>query len=173
MQFCSSSEQPFVLKADLVRKLWDSVSDGVGESASAEIRCSDDSVRNFDQLEPLLTYENPPNRRITRLTIRSWLDSRANATVVFRAGSELYRSPVHINVEGPDDTTESLYSSLKELVRGGRPWYWIAARRMESLPIVFGILVVYLYFLNRTSEEAANGPTIVSIAFWLVGGPLY
>lgn len=63
-------EHAFVIRLPDLRKLWELLEEHIG-TVEASAVCSDDIEREFDVLEQLSSYDNPPTKEIFRLSIIS------------------------------------------------------------------------------------------------------
>ena len=154
VRYSKAIQQAFVLRPQHIENIWSYLDDVTDGGTSAEVKCTDDSEREFDQATPLREYENPPDKKMSKLSFRSRsLDGSIYIALTFETRGTF---PVDVLVDAPDESAERIYSRLRDKLRGIIPWYGVLARQtVASMMILFltGYIVFRFYSgLERYSD---------------------
>lgn len=159
MEYSSHVHHAFVLKPETLRSLWTFVDLHIGEdrSPTATLECSDDSKREFQCIEGLLTFRNPSSAKIRKLRLRGYSkDTNDSFRIAFDAVS------VFVSLDASDATAPGLYQQLTDLVGATRPWYSFLSRWMFTVNLILGlgyVAVLTLYANDAMSAEWFGGST--------------
>jgi hypothetical protein len=130
-----SLKQAFVLKSEHIRRLLESLSTKVGNT-SISAKCEDGINRNFDSLDHLLSYSNPPTSKIQSLSFRARSgDYKTSVRVIF--ANQIWGS-IQFEVEGPEDFVISLRDDLTKTAAMTKAWYDRFAR-LDIFNLIFAI----------------------------------
>ena len=110
----------FVVSSSDIKKLWAWLEENVG-TVTAEMKCSDDGTREFDNLKKLTSYENPPARQIVSLDIESESDGREKFVGIRFSDSEF--SSISIDIKAQEQTASEIRERISEILDGTKPWY--------------------------------------------------
>lgn len=160
----------FVLRLVDLEKISELLQTRVG-STTFSTDCSDDIERVFETLDELNSFENPPTKSITSLSVHAssnlWEKTKASsiewAAVYFGSDGE-----ISISLSGPEREGSELKNELKDVIDGTRAWYSFATSTLSS-PAIYGILtavwLMYLYYLIRISTADSPQSTLDATTF--------
>ena len=166
--------RPFALTIDEIQSLYKALSfEHHRPKISAD--CSDDSKRTFDGIEEFLDYNNPNNRKITRLRISNRIlhneignsesfeiDFSSESYLLQRFGID--RSEIRLNLDGTDEKINALRDKILDMIDGSRPWYYFGAR-LNFLQLWIGIWLFFIpisiiiagrYFQQDLEEDSVK-----------------
>lgn len=112
--------QPYVLEPGDLERICADLSSYV-DTISFELECRDRLKRQFENLEELLTFENPPKKDIKtlRLTARS---NKREIWIWLKLDKDA-RSNILIHIEADEVATTTLSECLDERLAAMKPWY--------------------------------------------------
>lgn len=143
----------FVMKESDIKKLWKLLEKHIGK-VTASVKCSDDMERRFDLLEELISYQNPPTKRIISLSISSYSTDREKSAFIQSSDSERW-GRINISINAEEKISAEIKDGIFDILAGTKPWYSFFARRSFCFPVFFAICT-YLGLLlvrQRLTEE--------------------
>lgn len=156
----------FVLQASDLVKLWRLLAK-YGGAVTVSVDCTDDIRRQFDNLDELLSYDNPSTKRIKALFITSSPHDREYASIAFE--EERYiRSVIRTHIEAEDRLDSTIRDGIVDVIDGMKPWYSPFARTTFPFGSVFTICTyIGLWWLlgqlslNFVSLKDASESTVI------------
>ena len=133
--------------------------------------CLDDVERSFDSFNELDSYENPPNRTITSLSISSSVSWREESNVAIERASVYFRSDeaVSITVEGQERDSVELRDKLNDIVDGTKNWYTFITKTLNSIVtsvlVSFIWMMILLYYVRSTSTPEPTQTSWMEVPF--------
>ena len=109
-----------VLRSSDIKKLWTLLEENVGR-VNARIKCLDDATREFDDLEKLTLYENPPAKQIVSLFIKSRSDDWKRSVEVTFSNNEF--SSIDVGIEAQEQLATQIKGSMSDILDGTKPRY--------------------------------------------------
>lgn len=106
-----------VLRSSDIKKLWTLLEDDVG-TVNARIKCSDDGTREFNDLEKLTLYENPPAKHIVSLYIKSRSDDWGKSVDLAFSNNEF--SSIDISIEAQEQSASEIRGKISDILDGTR-----------------------------------------------------
>ena len=151
VSFDSTRKHAFNLRLDDLWKIWELLEEQVG-TVKVSVRCSDDMVRTFDTWKELVSYDNPPTKKIIGLSIDACSDdSKKSVNVHF---SYIRLEDIYITNKAPEQVILVLKDKIYDILDGTKPWYSVLAR-VNSLfyYIFFPISIVSFYAIVLVIKE--------------------
>ena len=152
-KFHTTRNHAFVVHQDDLSKIWKLLEDRIGPVyASGE--CSDDVVRKFDDWKSLASYDNPPMKKILKLSIRSRSDDwQKSADVDFSDNRWL---PINIRIEAPEKVGVEIKDKISDVLDGIKPWYSILTGvDFNNFLLFFWFSYLMWHIVFRPSTPAA------------------
>ena len=141
----------FIVRQDEVKKIWDLLQSRIGP-VILQVNCSDEISREFKSLQEFKRFENPPQKKIVRMTFNAHSEGRKKtAEIEFSKGD--YRV-IDIRLNASDQVLSRLYDDVCDILDGMRAWYSILSR------LDFGYLMIAVFWvissiswLNKSNNE--------------------
>jgi len=133
-----------VLHSSDIKKLWTLLEDEVG-TVCARIKCSDDGTREFDDLEELSLYENPPAKQIVSLYIRSHSDDWKKSVDVDFSNNEF--SSIDISIEAQEQSAAEIRGRISDILDGTKPRYNYLAL-IHTSPLALTVVSFVVIFVS-------------------------
>ena len=148
----TTRKHAFVLRQDDLQKIWKLLENRIG-TVDASAECSDDMERVFDTWEELASYDNPPRKKITKLSVESHSDDREKyADVSFSAQES---EGIRIWIRASEQLGSEIKDKISDILDGTKPWYSFLARENSLLFLILTVVVVFLSRLLETLETLA------------------
>lgn len=176
-------KNPYVLTADDLRKLHETFQI-FGYPITYDVSCSDGLKREFTDVNELLRYENPPNRKIKSITVCITSVEPTKATYPLMAVVTFGQHEIHVSIKWIEETLLKFDAAFQERLSGMRPWYAPLAMINFAPSKLMAILLALLYgaavykpgaitLANDVTTFLAVAISILGIAFLIfVGGNL-
>ncbi|MES2923702.1 MAG: hypothetical protein V4819_19260 [Verrucomicrobiota bacterium] len=150
------------LEPSLIRKLAAEIQ-VAGQPLSIWTRCSDDATRTFNDVDELLAYPNPSDRKIQRLTLSA-------GTVITLYISSFDWTNVELEIRGEDDFVITKSDRILRELRTGKPWYSFIRWLNPSIIIIgLGVLIFLavglLLWAGRLRIESSHGSSFLEGVF--------
>ena len=141
----------FIVRKDEVKKIWDLLQSRVGP-VTIQVNCSDGISRTFKSLQEFKGFENPPQKKIVRMSFNARSDDwKKTAEIEFSKGD--YRV-IDIRLNASEQVLSRLYDEVCDILDGMRAWYSILSR------LDFGYLLIAVFWvissiswLNKSNNE--------------------
>lgn len=153
-------KEPFLLTEDSLIKI-DKIFQPFSDAITYKIRCSDNLKREYTNIEQLIQYENPPNRKIESLSISAVSHRRPieqNAFVLLNSYA------ISITVKGPEQIVVEFDSGIREWLSGVRPWYAPLIKINLGMKFTAILFSVWLFLLNNSLNELASSDGIIWVS---------
>ena len=162
----------FSLGEDDIRGITQLLERRAGE-VSISAQCRDDTEREFDSIDELLSFDNLSPQRIVKLSFRagSRMDNDVQVLLHFesetKAGFFSDRGRVHVYATGPNDTCSNLVSDIEAKVSRLRPWYYYASMMRSShiMCILVAIELILAMVLSSLYGVKSDTPLGISEIF--------
>ena len=153
----SQIKSTFVLTANEIKKIHSLIKNYCG-NVNMKIHCKDDLIREYNDVEELLEYENMKDKEIISMSFSSFgRDQYIDRIVSLSFESQRY-SNVYISIEGAEDETIKLNEKIHERFEALRPWYSIFSE-IEFIYVTFGIfftlilLIILMSILGQMKQD--------------------
>ncbi len=121
--FSTTRRHAFVARSADLRKLWELLQDRVGP-VTASAQCMDKIDREFNDLEELASYDNPPSKKIFALNLSSCAEDWGKDTHVDLSHNSDLGYTIRITIkEESDKACSELKEKLSDILDGMKPWY--------------------------------------------------
>lgn len=147
----------FVVQPSDLVKLWKLLAKDNG-APIVSVDCTDDIRRQFDNLEELLSYDNPSTKRIKALFFTSSLHDREYASITFEEQRYIH-AVICVHIESEDRLDSTIRDGIVDIIEGMKPWYSPFAR--TTFP--FGSLVTVCTYTGLWWLSAELSLKLVSL----------
>ncbi len=145
-----------LIKEEDLRYLHDDLAKTFGDSIGYRAQCLDGTELNFDDIDELISFENPSFRRIIAITVHCTHNGKIRLHLHIGARDSFFdlpfdRTNARYHVESSDDgEVTKLRSGLNRRLVSMRPWYWILS--LAKTPwVVASLSLLYLIVLGSQS----------------------
>ena len=138
LNYSKELKHAFVADGCELKKLTKLLQDSVGK-VDIRVDCGDEFSLDFETIDELLRYENPPLKEIRRIHLRAKSDDYSNSATITLPG--FAKKGVLIDLVGSESFVYTLREKTQDIIAGMRPWYDILAR-------VSSVNVLYIIFLT-------------------------
>ena len=146
----------FVIRLYDLEKLWKLLEAHIG-TVTASAECSDEMEREFDAWEELASYDNPPAKKIIRLSIESRSDDWKRF-VHIRFIGDIFVSTV-ILIRAQEQLISEIKDKISDTLDGTKPWYSFLARFGSYLLVALSWVILWvLYWPQGLSEIILSLP---------------
>ncbi|MBT3532594.1 MAG: hypothetical protein HN478_01880 [Rhodospirillaceae bacterium] len=165
-EFSENLKQAYCVREDAAKGLWANMNEQVGiVSISAE--CADSSVRKFENIDDLLSFENPRNRRIIALELKA-RDEDWGKVVTIDFGHHFDKT-IHIRIDGDDTFVNEFRTKTFDIISGTRPWYSALHKvnfaELLSAGVTLFVLIIMAMAAYKYLGQDTPLPTEVKVAF--------
>lgn len=126
-----------VIHSSHIKKLWTLLEENVG-TVSATAKCSDDGTREYDDLEKLTLYENPPAKQIVSLYVKSRSGDWEKSVDVRFSNNEF--SGIDISIEAQEQLASEIRGRISDILDGTKPQYNYLAL-IHTSPLALAVLI--------------------------------
>lgn len=148
-RFSTGEKIPFIVDKETISSI-NRVLEPQFTDIEYSVKCYDNTVRKFDSMEELLSYQNTHEARILELHIEANSKEESNfRRVILEWNRDEKNSTSHfvVGIRANEDAMVALRSRIREIQRTTKPWYKIVAQFDELELIRFFLIVLVIVWL--------------------------
>jgi len=152
-------EHAYVLRMENIKAIWDLLQNRIGNTIII-VKCLDDIEREYDTWKQFSSFENPPNKTIKHLIIKSRSDDyKKSAKIEF---SDSMHRIIDINIDATEQVVSRLYDDISDIMDGIKPWY--AGLTKIDFFDIFGIIfipsfIILFAYAKSLPEKVQSNPS--------------
>jgi len=133
--------QAFVLSSSDLQRIY-RILEAAVKKVDLDVECIDGTTLKTSSIDEILSYTNPPHRRITQIWLKNYGGEGQFDKISVRLQNTPHSGPIIIAIEGEDAAVMQLYQQLSDVITTICPWFSpVATLSIGWQAFLFGLAV--------------------------------